>query len=247
MPGRQGVGGSMAATVVLVHGMHHGAWCWQPVAEMLEARGISAIAVDLPGRGAHVDRPGGRAGSLAVIEEAIAAAGGPVVLCGHSAAGDPISFVPQHNPTVRQLVYLAAVLPASDPAMEGVVETLFPKVQPRLHVENGVMRIASFEDARELLYHDCAIEDARWAFDRLIAEDLPARPSASDEENGSWDDVRTTYIVCTQDQACPIDVQRRLAARCHRIVELPTGHSPFLSAPGLVVDILAGLAEEVGG
>ena len=36
------------ATVVLVHGAWHGAWCWDAVVERLAAAGVPCVAVDLP-------------------------------------------------------------------------------------------------------------------------------------------------------------------------------------------------------
>ena len=36
---------SAPATVVLVHGAFHGAWCWDRVVPRLEAAGVPAIAV----------------------------------------------------------------------------------------------------------------------------------------------------------------------------------------------------------
>ena len=36
---------------VLVHGGHHGAWCWEKLTPELEARGYDVLAIDLPGSG----------------------------------------------------------------------------------------------------------------------------------------------------------------------------------------------------
>ncbi len=36
------------AGVVLVHGAWHGSWCWTPVVEELQRRGITVNAIDLP-------------------------------------------------------------------------------------------------------------------------------------------------------------------------------------------------------
>ena len=38
-------------TVVLVHGLWHGSWCWSPVATRLAASGVPSVAVDLDGHG----------------------------------------------------------------------------------------------------------------------------------------------------------------------------------------------------
>ncbi len=36
------------ATVVLVHGAFHGAWCWSKVVDGLAAQGVATLAIDLP-------------------------------------------------------------------------------------------------------------------------------------------------------------------------------------------------------
>jgi pimeloyl-ACP methyl ester carboxylesterase len=41
----------MGREFVFVHGMSHGAWCWDPLVKRLEGRGHRTLAVDLPGHG----------------------------------------------------------------------------------------------------------------------------------------------------------------------------------------------------
>jgi len=47
-------------SVILVHGLWHGAWCWSPVTELLAARGIPSVAVDWAGHGLRSRAPGSR-------------------------------------------------------------------------------------------------------------------------------------------------------------------------------------------
>jgi pimeloyl-ACP methyl ester carboxylesterase len=35
-------------TLLFVHGAWHGSWCWEPVRQILEERGWTTVAVDLP-------------------------------------------------------------------------------------------------------------------------------------------------------------------------------------------------------
>jgi hypothetical protein len=44
--------------------------------------------------------------------------------------------------------------------------------------------------------------------------------------------------VCTQDRAIHPDQQRFFAARCSSVVELDASHSPMLSMPDRVAEIL---------
>lgn len=57
----------------------------------------------------------------------------------------------------------------------------------------------------------------------------------------AWQHVPTTYLVCAQDRGTPAARQRELAARAGRVVELDTGHHPFLSQPAAVRDLVLGL------
>lgn len=45
-------------TFLLVPGAWHGAWCWDPLREALDADGWRSHAVDLPSSNPPADRPG---------------------------------------------------------------------------------------------------------------------------------------------------------------------------------------------
>lgn len=48
----------------------------------------------------------------------------------------------------------------------------------------------------------------------------------------------STYVACTQDRATPPARQATLARRAGQVIELPTGHHPFLSHPDLLTRVL---------
>lgn len=229
----------MVASVVLVHGHMHGSWCWEETVDGLATRGIKSIAVDLPGRGANKDRPTDLEESLEVIDEAIAEFEGPIVLCGHSAGGLPISWAATRNPRISDIIYVAAILPLEDETMAGFMELSMSQVGHRMRFENGYSTIASFQDAVDILYNDCTPEGARWAYDQLIPEPFSGLPEPGDTlAIKPWEYAKMTYVVCARDASVNPDAQRRIATRAHEVVELPTGHSPWLSQPQLCVDLL---------
>jgi hypothetical protein len=90
----------MTATVVLVHGAWHGAWCFDRVMPLLREANVPAVAVDLPGhgqdRGPFTDLHGDASRVLAVLD----GIDGDVVLLGHS-YGAPSSpkqaSIPRYN------------------------------------------------------------------------------------------------------------------------------------------------------
>ena len=101
------------ANYVLVHGSGHGAWCWQRIVPLLEAKGHNVAAVDLPGNG-HDDTPLADV-TLETYAEHVCGVldslDGPAVLVGHSLGGISISRAAELRPyKVAVLVYLTAVL-----------------------------------------------------------------------------------------------------------------------------------------
>ena len=60
-------------------------------------------------------------------------------------------------------------------------------------------------------------------------------------QDAGWQQVPTTYLVCTQDRGTPAQLQRDYAQRADRRVELDSGHHPFLAQPATVRDLILGL------
>jgi len=92
------------------------------------------------------------------------------------------------------------------------------------------------ECARAVFYADCTDADAAWAISRLQPEPLrPPGAAAITEpaDRSARDRVPRVYVECLQDRALGPATQRRMytALPCRRVYSLPTGHSPFLSAP----------------
>ena len=58
----------------------------------------------------------------------------------------------------------------------------------------------------------------------------------------AWREKPATYVVCTDDRALPVALQRSNAARVGNSIDWPTSHSPFLSRPELVADLLIELS-----
>ena len=81
------------ARFVLVAGAWHGAWCWEFVIPLLEAKGHRAVTAELPGMGS--DRTPFSGLDLAAWARAVAAVveadPEPTILVGHSRGGIVIS------------------------------------------------------------------------------------------------------------------------------------------------------------
>lgn len=91
----------MVVSVVMVHGIRTSASMWRAQVAHLEARGVAAEAVDLPGHGTRMREQFTLEGAMQTIDTAVrrAADRGPVVLSSHSLGGlISIEYMGQPSP-----------------------------------------------------------------------------------------------------------------------------------------------------
>lgn len=231
--------GPGGATVVLVHGAWHGAWCWEKVTPLLAEAGIDAVAVDLPGGDGL---PGDLVADAAAVRTALDTLDGPALLCGHSYGGIVITEAGGH-PAVARLLYIAAFVPDVGETIRDTVGTAPHRPVSAAVGDDGLLRVDA--DGAQLLYHDCAPADAEAAMARLRPQQVQGfrQPVTT----AAWQSRPSTYALCTEDRAVEAGLQRRLAERAGaEIVEWPTGHSPFLCRPDLVAGLLVALSAASG-
>jgi pimeloyl-ACP methyl ester carboxylesterase len=237
------------ASFVLVHGAWHGGWCWSRVIEALRRDGHRVVAPDLPGHGADPTPIG--AVTLDDYAERIQAAcesfAEPVVLVGHSMGGIVITRVAERVPEcVEALVYLAAFLP--EPG-QSLLDLARRDAESRIAgnivlVEEGRASVLPVEVAPAVFYADCAPEVAADASRRLCATALQPMAAPVEYSAERFGRVRRIYIECARDAAVSPALQRQIHASVpfERVVRLDASHSPFLSMPGALADVLVSVA-----
>src|SRR5690349_21052901 len=206
------------ARFVLVHGAWHGAWCFAELVRELELRGHTAVAVDLP-----CDEPG-------LTQHDYARVIGPqpdAIVVGHSLASQTIPYVP-----ARRRIYLAGLLPVAGAYAEAFVPTFGGTVRDELDRSYW----PDADSCAEFMYPDCTREQSDCAFAQLRPQGRIAEgPPALGEED--------VVIATLRDAA--IDAEWQIATgRKHGacVVELDSGHSPFLTQPDELAELLDGLA-----
>ncbi|OLF09581.1 alpha/beta hydrolase [Actinophytocola xanthii] len=222
-------------TLVLVHGAWHGAWCWSPLASALRKRGIETRAVELTSHGTDPAVVGDLRSDTELVRETVRAVPGPVVLLGHSYGGVVVTEAAEGLDTVSRLVYLAAFVPDKGDTMRSLTGG---GDAPWIHFENGLLSVERGW-GRRLFYSGCGPRTALDAERRLLPQS--AASFAQEVRGTAWRTIPSTYVVCAEDRAIAPGVQRRMGAAVGEVVELRSGHSPFLSHPVAVADLLDSL------
>ena len=153
-------------------------------------------------------------------------------MCAHSYGGAVVSqaVVPAQN--LGHLVYLAAfVNSAGASALTDRPISLLEAIVP-------AGEQCSFDPAfaQAIFYGDCEPEIVAAIAPRLRpmvldAAAIVATPSAPRS-------VPSTYVVCSRDGAIPPEAQVQMAQGLDHVVVWPTDHSPFLTRPRDVADLL---------
>jgi pimeloyl-ACP methyl ester carboxylesterase len=217
---------------LLVHGAWHGSWCWREFQNVLTARGWTSHTVDLPSVVAE-----GSAGKLPgllddarVIREKIDSLQGPLIVVGHSYGGAPVTQATPGAANVAHIVYVSAfVLDKGESLM-----TCFGGEQPDLSTVEGTIPVR--ENPLETLYNDVPQDKREAALPQLRPQ--TALSFAEPVSETGWRTVPTTYVLCDNDQSLPASYQEPFAARTGTTHHLPSGHTPLLSMPDRLADIL---------
>ncbi len=215
------------AKVVLVHGAWHGPWCWQGVVDALEAQGVDVHAVELPLTSYDDD--------VATARKAIKAAGKGAVVCGHSYGGMVISRAASGLP-VGRVVYLTAFMTdEGEPPMDHMQAHPSP-MMAAIRTDGGVLTVDPAM-LHEAFYED-SDPDVVVEIEKLLRP-MPLGDTWVVDVEPAWRQVPSTYIVCTNDKAISEGAQRAMAGRADEVVEWDTDHSPFLTRPVDIADLLA--------
>lgn len=232
------------ASIVLIHGAWHGAWCWDKVVPILRDRGFEVITPDLPGHGGDTT-PRSEISLDAYARATVAAletASEPATLIGHSMGGMVISAAAELAPErIRSLVYLCAFVPANGESMADRSNSGPSAITGNLSpAEDGTCVVVNDDTLVRAFYHDCAEADIQTAQRNLVPQNMLLMNDPVTLTAERFGRIPRAYIECIEDQAIHIVAQREMAksGNCDPIITLNTSHSPFFSAPVELADAI---------
>ena len=224
-------------TAVLVHGAWADGSSWRDVIAPLREAGVDVVAAPLPLTSLQDD--------VAALERTLERVDGPVVLVGHAYAGAVIGEA--RNDKVRALVYVAALAPdegevVADVFHRGEPHPLAPKLAPDAH---GLIWLP--RDAFAAAFAQNASATAvEWlaAVQRPIAVPCIGTPVGRPR----WKDVPAWYLLAEDDRMIRRETQVFMAERMKAtIVAQPVDHTPSVTAPGMVAEIVLAAVAAVKG
>ena len=225
-----------AKTVVLAHGAFATAASWDKVVPLLEAKGLTVIAVENPLTSLADD--------VAATKAAIDAATGPVILVGHSWGGVVIGAA-GNDDKVKALVYIAAFAPPP-----GLSVNALSAGQPALPWLAGVV-----PDDKGFLTLNAETVGKYFAQD-LTGDELAAVASGQGKTfAGLFDETVATpaylskpswYAVAKADGMIPPQAEAAMAAGIKATTtEIEGSHVIMLSQPQAVADVILAAAAAV--
>lgn len=231
-------------TIILVHGAWADASSWDAVVPLLQAKGHEVITVNLAGHGK--DTTSFAAITFQTYVDQVKAAIGTrtnVILVGHSFAGLVISQVAEEMPAqIKKLIYLAACLPQNGDSLLSLA-----KQDPLSHVgkyltideAHGAALIAK-EGVAEIFAADAPQHVQDYLAAHIQPEPLAplATPVQLTEKN--FGSMKKVYIHTLNDQTISYAAQQAMvkAGTIAKVYTLPSSHTPFISMPGKLADIL---------
>jgi len=222
------------ATVVLVHGAWADGSSWNRVILPLLHQGLKVICAPIPLTSLSDD--------AAALNRVLGRTDGPVLLAGHAYAGAVIAATTDEK--VRSLVYIAALAPDEGETVAQVFYREEPHPQaPHLQPDaDGFiwMPPEGFQNA----FAQNAPDDVK-AVTASVQRPISVRCIQEPAPKPAWRSKPSWFLIAEDDRMINPKTQRFMAERMAAKVRVhPVDHTPLLTAPDLVVDIICEAARE---
>lgn len=222
-------------TVVAVHGAWADGSSWKDVILGLEREALRVIAAPIPLTSLGDD--------TAAVKRAIARSQGPVVLAGHAYAGAVIAAV--NDERVKALVYIAGLAPDEGETVAQVFyrdekHSQSPQLAPDA---DGFIWMPDEGFGNAFSQHATAEQIAlSEAVQRPIALKCIQEPVPTP----AWRSKPSWYLIAEEDRMINPKTQHFMAKRMGATIRsLAVDHTPLLSAPQKVVDIIREASQTV--
>jgi len=237
MEGRRDVPIAGKMTLVAVHGAWADGSSWKDVILGLQREGLRVVAAPIPLTSFADD--------IAALKRAIARTEGPVILTGHAYAGAVIATV--NDDRMKALVYIAGLAPDEGETVAKVFyqDEKHPQ-SPRLAPDaDGFIWMPEEGFRNAFAQHATADEVALAA---AVQRPISLKCIQEPVPTPAWTSKPSWYLIAEEDRMINPKTQHFMAKRMGATTRpLPVDHTPLLSAPQKVVDIILEAKQAVCG
>lgn len=215
--------------VIILHGAWHQPAHFDGLAGLLRSRDLSVEVPDL--YELSLDE------STALVEDIVGASERAPLVVGHSFGGVTAGTIRGAD----AMIFLAGwILDVGESPGQLIAEVAAETGAPPEGLamapdSNGRLRLDP-ADARKNLYGDVDEPVAVRAIELLRPE--PPSIFGAAPSRVSWHDTRSIYVAGRDDHALPAPLSSRFASRCTTAQVWETSHSPYLSHPAEVADLV---------
>jgi pimeloyl-ACP methyl ester carboxylesterase len=182
---------------------------------------------------------------VAALNRSIERMPGPVVLAAHAYAGAVIGLARPER--VKALVYVAAFAPDEGETLKDLFYRAEPHPQaPKLALDAANLLWLPDDAFATAFAQNASAEDLAV----LAAVQRPLSLTCMLVPSGRplWKEVQTRYLVAEQDRMIVPATQRLMAERMKaKLSRHPVDHTPSVTAPAAVVDIIRDTVHSVAG
>ena len=219
---------SGSITVFAVHGAWADGSSWKDVILGLEREKLRVVAAPIPLSALGDDN--------AALERAIARTQGPVILAGHAYAGAVIAAV--NDERVKALVYIAGLAPDAGETVAQVFNRDEKHPQsPQLAPDADGFIWMPDEGFGNAFSQNATAEQI--ALCRAVQRPISVKCIQQPVPMPTWRSKPSWYFIAEEDRMINPRTQHFMAKRMGATTRsLAVDHTPLLSAPGKVVDII---------
>ena len=221
------------ATVVLVHGAWADGSSWRAIVGPLEDRGLNVVAAPIPLTSLSDD--------AAALRRTIARTLGPLVIAGHAYAGAVVATA--NDERVKALVYVAALAPDEGETVALVFykDETHPQA-PKLAPDADGFIWMPDEGFANAFAQNATHEQI--ALSKAVQRPISAKSIQEPAPRPAWKSKPSWFLIAEEDRMINPKTQHFMAERMNATVRsFPVDHTPLLTAPDKVVDIILEAAQ----
>jgi pimeloyl-ACP methyl ester carboxylesterase len=222
------------STVVVAHGAWADGSSWKEVILHLNKQGLQVAAAPLPLTSLSDD--------IVALNRTIARMKGPVILAGHAYGGAVIAGANEER--VKALVYVAALAPGEDTTVAEVFyrDEAHPKGPKLAPDKDGWIWMPEEGFSNAFAHHATADQIALCkAVQRPIALKCIQEPAPKP----AWKSKPSWFLIAEEDRMINPKTQHFMANRMRaRVQAFAVDHTPLLTAPEKVVEVIVAAARE---